>query len=542
MLAWAEAEADRGRMLVGYVAYEAAPAFDPALPILRQSDGMPLAVFASFHAPEPGTGPTEPGVELSWQGELDREAYEQRVRQIRAWIGAGDIYQANFSLRFRAFAEADPLAVFASLSRGDRLPHAAYLDFDRHVFASGSPELFFELDGDVIRSRPMKGTEPRGRFPAEDAQRQEMLSGSLKNRAENLMITDMVRNDLGRIARTGSVHVDSLFEVERYATVYQMTSSVTAKTDASIPDLFRALFPAASITGAPKRRAMEIIAEAEASPRGIYTGCIGTIGPGRKARFSVAIRTAWLDREIGVWVYGTGSGIVWDSDPAQEYAECLAKTVSLRPRPDFSLFETILHVPGQPSLSERHFARLLASARYFGFEADEDTLALLWARETRDRPEGTARVQLDRDGNVEIHWSDRRFWREPVRVGVARTPVDSREPLLFHKTTVRDAYERAAAECPGCDEVILLNQDGYLTEGTRSNLALRVGGRLLTPPLEHGLLPGVLRQKLLEEGVLTEAPLRQKDLETAKEIWVINALRGMGRATLVDSEDPMPRK
>lgn len=542
LLAWAEAQADLGRTLVGYVAYEAAPAFDPALPILRQSEGLPLAVFASFDAPETGAEPSEPGVELSWQGELDREAYEERIRRIRAWIGAGDIYQANFSLRFRTEQRADPLAVFASLSRGDRLPHAAYLDLGRHVFASGSPELFFELDGDLIRSRPMKGTEPRGRFPAEDSQRQEMLSESLKNRAENLMITDMVRNDLGRVARTGSVRADSLFEVERYATVHQMTSSVTARTDASIPDLFRALFPAASITGAPKRRAMEVIAETEASPRGIYTGCIGTIGPGRKARFSVAIRTAWLDRATGVWVYGTGSGIVWDSDPAQEYTECLAKTVSLRPRPEFSLFETILHVPGQPSLSERHFARMLASARYFGFEADEDTLAHLWERHTLDRSEGTARVQLDRDGKVEIRWSERRYWPEPVRIGLAQTPVDSGDPLLFHKTTVRDAYERAAAECPDCDEAILVNQDGFLTEGTRSSLALRIGERLLTPPLEHGLLPGVLRQKLLEEGVLTEAPLRPEDLERAEEVWVLNALRGMGRAVLVPSEDPAPRK
>jgi para-aminobenzoate synthetase/4-amino-4-deoxychorismate lyase len=433
-------------------------------------------------------------------------------------------------LRFRANATGDPQEVFAALCRGDRLPHAAYLDLGRHVFASGSPELFFELEGDRIRSRPMKGTWPRGRHPAEDVRHAAALSESPKNRAENLMITDMVRNDLGRIARTGSVQVDDLFAIERYATVHQMTSTVTARTDAPLLELFRALFPAASITGAPKRRAMQIIAETEASPRGIYTGCIGTIGPGRRARFSVAIRTAWLDQASGIWEYGTGSGIVWDSDPDQEYAECLSKMAALRPRPEFSLFETILHVPGEPGLAERHFARMMSSARHFGFEADGTALAHLWERETRDRPQGAARVQLDRDGKVEIRWSERRFWPEPVRIGLAKTPVDSRDPLLFHKTTRRHIYERAAAECPGCDEVLLVNEGGFLTEGTRSNLALRIKGRLLTPPLDHGLLPGILRQKLLEEGVLTEAPVRLEDLQCAEEVWVFNALRGVGRA------------
>ncbi|MEO1369752.1 MAG: bifunctional anthranilate synthase component I family protein/class IV aminotransferase, partial [Acidobacteriota bacterium] len=408
------------------------------------------------------------------------------------------------------------------------------------ALCSVSPELFFRQDGDRLLARPMKGTSRRGRFPAEDHARRSELH-SEKNRAENLMITDMTRNDLGRVAEPGSVVVEKLFAEETFATVHQLISEVSARTEASPLDVLRALFPCASITGAPKKRTTEIIRELEAEPRGVYTGAVGWMAPDRRAEFSVAIRTAVVDRVEKRARYGVGGGIVWDSEPALEYDECRAKALVLAATPRrFELLETLQWRPRRGFVRlGAHLDRLGDSAEYFEYPFDRpatvaslDVRAATWARE-RHR----VRLRLDDAGDLHI---DAAPWpcggREAWRLAVDDRPVDERQPLLFHKTTDRRLYENARARHPDADEVVLWNRHGRLTEGTRSNLVLRLDGEWLTPPLGDGVLPGVYRRVLLERGRIREQPLEVGALERADAIFAINSLRGWIRCSLIGEQ------
>ncbi|RPI69597.1 MAG: aminodeoxychorismate synthase component I, partial [Geobacteraceae bacterium] len=351
----------------GFLSYEAAPVFDISFKIRSHSD-FPLLWFGLYPAPRLVSmpKPASPKPTLTWSPTVDRGTYNSAIEQIKSHIANGRTYQVNYTMRLQTDFTEDTWNFFLHLAQTQN-NYAAYLDTGHYVIASASPELFFQLDGNTITGRPMKGTVKRGLTTGEDKEKAEWLRSSEKNRAENVMIVDMLRNDLGQMARIGSVHVPGLFTAEKYPTLWQMTSTVKAEISASVTNIIKALFPCASITGAPKVSTMKIIAELETTPRKIYTGSIGYIAPNRKATFNVAIRTALIDRETQTAEYGVGGGIVWDSTSTDEYSEALLKArVLTESAPQFSLLETMLWTPEEGFfLQEEHIARILDSAEYF---------------------------------------------------------------------------------------------------------------------------------------------------------------------------------
>jgi len=549
----------------GFLSYEAAPAFDPALSVRPDGSGFPLLWFGLYPPPQPLELPAPPAAppQMRWKPSITRKAYNAGIAAVKEHIARGETYQVNYTLRLRAKFPHDPWDFFLSLAQGQNA-HAAYLDTGRFVLCSASPELFFTLDGETITCRPMKGTVKRGRTNAEDADRAAWLAADPKNRAENVMIVDMIRNDLGRIAETGSVHVPALFSAERYPTLWQMTSTVRARTRAPITEILRALFPCASITGAPKVRTMSIIRAIENTPRRIYTGGIGFIAPGRQAQFNVAIRTLLVDRQTQSAEYGLGGGIVWDSTASGEYDEALLKAQILtRPAPAFDLFTTLRWTPAESYfLRERHLRRLADSARYFGFNFPQPARPAVNDQAIPAKPpEGGSENHLDENLDVSAleNYLDRlaesftgpmrvrlvltrhgtldhqavplpETPATPLRVSLAPAPIDSDEVFLFHKTTRREIYPPPA---PGADETLLYNQRGELTEFTIGNLVAELDGGLLTPPLDCGLLPGTLRAELLESGQIREKIITLDDLPRCSQLWLINAVRGWVKVQLV---------
>ena len=523
---------EEGRYAAGFVSYEAAPAFDPAF-VTRPGAALPLACFGIFAAPERlATLPEpRPGALQRWTLAGSRAAYLANIAAIRRQIEAGNTYQVNYTVRQRAAGLDDPWSFFLRIAAD--APYGAWVDLGARKIVSASPELFFELDGERVTCRPMKGTAPRGLTAEADLVMRRQLEASAKDRAENVMIVDMVRNDLGRVARPDTVRVPVLFETEKYRTVWQLTSTVTGSTDCSVVDLFRALFPSASITGAPKVASMQIIAGLEASPREAYTGAIGYIAPARRARFNVAIRTAVVE-ESGEATYGVGGGIVWDSVAEDEYQECLNKTRVLeRPLPaaDFCLLETMLWTPAEGyRLLDEHLDRLAASADYFDFGFRRAALArhLDALARTLDAAPRRVRLLLERGGTArtEVTWVGTGAQR-PRRVALAASPIDPGDPFLYHKTTERALYDAARAAAPGCDDVLLWNPDGCVTEATTANLLVQIQGRLYTPPVECGLLDGTLRRKLVRDGVVRERRIRVDELACAEELKLANSVRGI---------------
>ncbi len=533
-----------GNYAVGFIAYEAAQALDPELPALPPRQGLPLAWFALFRerlAAEAGAAlPQSAADSLHLSPQLATEAYQADVETIRALIAAGDSYQTNFTMQLTGEFSGNPAALYSSLCRSQRAEFSAMLDIGSHLIISASPELFFSLENGEIVTRPMKGTAPRGRWPAEDRQLAAALLASEKERAENLMIVDLLRNDLGKIAMTGSVRVDSLFDIESYPTVQQMTSTISAKVrdDVTLSGILRALFPCGSVTGAPKRRSMEIISAVERRPRGVYCGAIGCLAPQGEAVFSVAIRTLLLEKSTGQLSMGIGSGITFDSQPAAEYAEALGKAAFLHAGgEDFYLFETMRRDKEGYLRVDRHLSRLADSARFFGFPFDRDSaLQLLENIEAGGNEPLRVKLLLHPCGRFEIASGRIAPEKSPLVIGIASARVDPGNRLLYHKTSSRKMYEAGRLQRPGCSEVVFLNSRGELTEGSYNNILLKIGGKLLTPPLESGLLPGVMRDELLAAGVVEEKILYAEDLFSAAEIWLVNSLRGIRRAFHAEGE------
>ena len=537
-LASADAALAAGRYVAGYLGYEAAAAFGlttrPPDP-----DGPPLLWLGVFAPPREVSPPAAPLAAslppADWRPGLDAASHAAALARLHALIEAGQTYQVNFTFQFASKLVEQPAELFARLFAVQRPRHAAYLDLGRFAIASASPELFFEREGETLRARPMKGTAARGATPGADEALASALRVSEKERAENLMIVDMMRNDLGRVADLGSVVVETLFDVERYPTLLQMTSSIRARSRAPLSRLFAALFPCASVTGAPKARTMEIVALHESRPRGVYTGTIGWAAPDGRARWNVAIRTAVADRQRGTLVYGAGSGVVADSTAAGEYAECLLKARVLEETP-FALVETLAFLPGEGFRRlEGHLARLAASACHFGFRFDGVALERA-LRETATAAAGNARVRLllHGDGRVEVQASPLPPpSARPLRVGLAARPVDPANPWLYHKTTRRAVYEEARASRPDCDEALLWNQRGEVTEASVANVILELAGARVTPPVACGLLPGVERARALAEGRAREAVVRLADLRQGAPIWLLSSLRGTREAVFV---------
>ena len=526
-----------GRHVAGYLSYEAGAAFGLRVREVAK-DGPPLLWLGVFGPPEeielPWIVPGGPVPASSLAPRLTAWAHAAAVARIQDLIAAGDTYQVNFTFPFEGELREDPYALFVRLLAVQPARHAAFVDLGRFVLASASPELFFEREGTLLRARPMKGTASRGLDLEDDARAAAALRTSAKDRAENLMIVDMLRNDLGRVAETGTVEAPALFEIERYPTLLQMTSTVTARSRAPLSHVFEALFPCASVTGAPKVRTMQIIAELEGGPRSAYTGTMGWAGPDR-ARWNVAIRTAVADRERGRLTYGVGSGIVTDSRADAEYAECLLKARILEEAP-FCLLETLAFLPGQGYRRlEGHLARLRRSASYFGTRVDDTPERALEELAGRLLQPSRVRLLLDLHGRVRLECSPLPGpGSGPIRVGLARGRVSRLDRWLRHKTTRRGPYEDALASRPDCDDVLLANEEGEITESSISNVALPgPGGTLLTPRVESGLLPGVEREALLAEGRLQEGILRVTDLERGQRLVLFNSVRGTFEATFV---------
>lgn len=520
----------------GFLSYEAGSAFDRAMPRAKP-DRFPLACFGLFDPPEPvDPGPDATPASLVWTAELDEAGHARALRRIHEYLGQGETYQVNFTYRLRAAFAGDAWSLFRELLSRQQSTHGAYVELEDFAVCCLSPEAFFERDGREVWSRPMKGTAARGRWLEEDLVRAEALRNCEKNRAENVMIVDMVRNDLGRVCLPGSVCAPELFQVERYPTLWQMTSLVRGQTSLPTSQVLAALFPAASITGAPKVRTMEIIADLEPSLRRIYTGSIGTLLPGRKARFNVAIRTVLVDRAEGQAEYGVGGGIVWDSQPQSEFHETRLKARVLTERArDFALIETMRWTRRSGLFRlDLHLRRLGASAEYFGFAFDQTRCLQLLEQETaRLGEDAVLRLTLEQNGQVEV--GRRSLPRSgPCRIRLAQASVQSSHPLLFHKTTRREIYDQAVREVGDGFEPLLCNERGEVTEAAIANVVVDLGSGLLTPALECGLLPGIMRAHLLETGRIREGVVCVDDLRRARGIWLISAVRGW-RPALLDT-------
>ena len=537
-----ERAARAGAYAVGYVAYEAAPAFDRAL-VVREA-ATPLLWFGLFDAPSrraPERIDGGAGYSLSaWEPSESRDVYERNVRDAREAIARGDTYQVNYTFRMRARFGGDAFAFYERLRAAQPTRFGAYLDAGRFKILSASPELFFRRRGARILTRPMKGTAARGRWAEEDEEVCRALAQSEKNRAENVMIVDLLRNDLGRVALTGTVRASGLFKVERHPTVFQMTSTVGARlrVGATLEDVFAALFPCGSVTGAPKVSTMRLIARLEGSPRGVYCGAVGMIEPGGDALFNVPIRTVVVDSTEGTAEYGTGGGVTWDSTPGGEYAEALEKARLLAEDPSaFELLETLRLEGGRYNLLEEHLARIRSSARYFDFNACEPR-----AREALNehasghasQPPRRVRLLVSREGRARVESEALAETRGVQRVALARTPVDRRERFLYHKTTRRGVYESRRAEREGVFDVLLWNEEGELTEFTNGNLVVELEGRRWTPPRECGLLAGTFREALLRGGEVSERVLRAEDLARASRVWFVNGVRGWVEVSFAD--------
>lgn len=573
----------RGHHLAGYFAYELGYLFEPRLAGLIEqrvpdsAHAAPLIWMAAFPAPRvldsealakmlaPAGHYETSRPELS----LSREDYIAKVERVRDYIAAGDVYQINFTFKYNFKFSGDPAGFYRTLREKQPVSYGALIhDPESHGqgfdLLSLSPELFLRREGERVWTRPMKGTAARGLDSAGDAVQAAWLRNDEKSRAENLMIVDLLRNDIGRISQTGSVEVTDLFTVETYRTVLQMTSGVTAKLHegTDFQDIIRKIFPCGSITGAPKVRAMEIIHELEPEARGVYTGAIGMIEPNGDCRFNVAIRTLMIEaaprntaKDGGQETarkaeMGIGSGIVYDSNPADEYNECLLKGQFLTSAmEDFELIETMIWRPDDGyHLLAYHLERLEDSARYFGFRHDADAVERALRETAQPLTDAHYRVRLllNRQGEISVTSTaltppDR---DATFRFVISEERIDSRDPFFRHKTTRRQLYDSEYArwhEATGCDEVLFLNERGELAEGSRTNVFLERDGKLVTPPLSSGALPGTLRRALIEDEprVATEAVLTLQDLQSATRVLFGNSVRGLQQAKqlFTDSSD-----
>ncbi len=569
---------DAGLYAAGFVSYEAAAAFDDAL-VTHEKSSLPLLWFGLYREPEavPSAGLAMYNLE-EWRPDTSRDVYASSIKKIREHIRHGDIYQANYTLRLHTQFSGDAYAWYEDLRRGAHTRFNAFVDIGSHRILSLSPELFFSWNGETLRTRPMKGTAKRMPEPAQeqaswvkwkadDDQLAQSLQTSEKNRAENLMIVDLLRNDVSRVAKPGTVRVPQLFTLEAYPTVYQMTSTVSAETrqGTTVVDIFKTLFPCGSITGAPKVMASRTIVEEESAPRGVYCGVIGLISPPiageTRAVFNVAIRTIVVDAETGRAECGVGGGIVWDSQTRDEYAEAMAKSAFIAAGSQgFELLETLRLDANKYAWLDQHLIRLTRSADALGFVVDLSSVhdALAAHAHSHAGEARRVRVAVARDGGVQVT-SDilegaAPIWRLPKtttaraetasnspiggqfeaapvkKVALAPTPVDRHDRALQHKTTRRSVYDTQRSwlqqEHPEAFDVLLWNEASELTEFTYGNVVLEIDGVLCTPPLSSGLLNGVLREQLLANGEIIERVLRKADLGNATSIWFINSVRG----------------
>ncbi|WP_421782856.1 aminodeoxychorismate synthase component I [Kiloniella litopenaei] len=556
-------ERDAGKHLAGFLSYELGYLLEDKLTSLLPSEtdrNVPLLWFGSFD--EAITlSPAEAHKFLARQRSgdynlanlkpsMDEQSYCAAIHKVQDYIAAGDTYQVNYTFKHHFDISGDPIALFQELRQRQNVSNGAYIETGQHTILSLSPEIFLSTQGTEARTRPMKGTVQRGKSPTEDNENKVWLTKDEKSRAENLMIVDLLRNDMGRVCEVGSVKVTELFTVETYRSLHQMTSNIIGKLRSEINpvDLIKQLFPCGSITGAPKVRTMEIISELEEQPRGVYTGSIGHIAPNGDTRFNVAIRTLMVDRN-GKGEMGIGSGIVYDSSPEAEYQECLLKGQFLSgnlagyAKPLFDLIETLRWEEGTGYfLLEEHLERLENSAGFFAYPFDRESVcSALQNIELEDTQR--VRLLLHKDGATTVTATPMEQPDPQKSIGfvVSDKTVDSSDIFFYHKTTRREFYEDELAEqskSTGCTEVLFTNEQGEVTEGARTNVFIEIEGKLLTPPISSGVLNGTFRTHLLKTGYkdLTEAVLTLDDLKRADAIFFGNSVRNLMPAQLISKK------
>ncbi|EMK4681454.1 aminodeoxychorismate synthase component I [Listeria innocua] len=524
----AEEAQKSGKYVAGFVSYEAAPAFRSNLKTKHPAENMPLIWFGVYD--NFTTAPTENSdtAPLSFKMDTDYQDYAEKIAQIKAEIAAGNTYQINYTVRLQSDvpSEFSTQATFESLQQVGKANYTALLETDEFQIISASPELFFKWKENILTTRPMKGTIRRGSTEQADLEAHDWLKNDPKNRAENVMIVDLLRNDLGMIAVPGSVKVPKLMTLESYPTVWQMTSTVTAETppDTSLTAVFEALFPCGSITGAPKARTMEIISELEDSPRGVYCGAIGFLEPNGNAIFNVPIRTISIADNKAT--YGVGGGIVWDSDAESEFSEIHAKSAILEKATKFSLIECLRLENGALSRIYFHLKRLQTNANFFGFPFNGEKIVELWQETARNNPAGTYKLRflLHPNGTHLLELTEISTQNQQITAQLAKSPVSTDDLFLYHKTTNRSVYEDMKST--ETEETLLWNERGELTEFTTGNIVLGIKGCFFTPPVSSGLLPGTMRADLLAKNKISEKTLMKKDLFEADFVWLINSVRG----------------
>ena len=527
-----------GLYCAGYVSFEAADAFSDGAHFAPSKHRSVLAQFAMFENCET-TSWTEDTVTTSlqkkWECQTSERSYKEKVQSILDSIANGDVYQVNLTAMHQSSA-VQPSELYGQLLTAQQPSYGALLEFEDVTIVSGSPELFFEWRNNQLRTRPMKGTIRRGRFETEDQALALALRQSTKDQAENIMIVDLLRNDLGRVAKTGTVTVNELCAIEGYPTVWQMVSEIscTTRDDVRLDSIFDALFPCGSVTGAPKSSSLRIIGELEDQPRGVYCGAIGLLEPAASdaisATFSVGIRTGEV-LPNGDARYGSGGGVVSDSTPQAEYDEMILKSGVLTMSAPADLLETFRFVPGDANNHiEDHVARLKSSAAQLGHHVPIDIGELVMSGLKEVTFDARVRLTLSMGGSVTIETAPAPNKRDLVTLAFANNPVDSSDLRLFHKTTNRSIYECRRQE--NVDDVILINERGECTETTIANFAIQLDGKWFTPPLSSGCLPGIERASLLSQGVLQERVIFPQDVKNSEQIIVFNSLRGTETAQI----------
>ncbi|MGC8846197.1 MAG: aminodeoxychorismate synthase component I [Candidatus Hydrogenedens sp.] len=534
---------EQGKYAVGWVTYESGPAFDSAFPQQKLSiPDLPFVWFGIFDEPTQHLlSPCRNKVEkppIEWQPQVSKEEYKKVIEDIHKNISYGNVYQVNYTFSFHSNWNNNLISLFYHLCFAQGEGYFVYIQTDNYTILSISPELFFHYKNGKITLKPMKGTRPRGRWNIEDKNNFYELQNDPKDRAENLMIVDLLRNDVGKIANLGSVEVPELFTCEPYRTVWQMTSTIKAKTDKSWVDVIQALFPSGSVTGAPKIYAMKLIQQYEPFPRGIYCGTVGWITPQNEAVFNVAIRTLLYHHKSQTARYYVGSGIVWDSDPDKEWEECITKGAILNKFPSyFELIETMRVENGEIFLLDYHLRRLQESADRFLFPVSIPQLKEKLLNYVNTVTDTLYRMKLSIS-------PDSKFFIEhnssigPVklRVGLAKNPINSQNLFLYHKTSYRTIYEQARQERLDCDDVLLWNEKRYVTESTIANIIVQFGDRMFTPPIHCGLLPGTFRQYLLDTHQIEERKISIEELYKADAMYLVNSVRKWIEIVLVETK------
>ncbi len=525
-----EAFQKQGYYVVGYVSYEASKAFESKFNLhSSRLSGEYLAYFTVHKsAEEVDFIESYDEVEMpnAWKNETSQEEYERAIAEIHSNIRQGNTYQVNYTIQLTSKVTADSFAIYNRLVVEQGAAYNIFVEHDDFAVISASPELFFQTEGQTLRTRPMKGTTGRGFNLAEDREKRDWLANDVKNRAENMMIVDLLRNDMGRISEISSVQVTSLCELEPYSTVWQMTSTIESriKEDTTLVDIFQALFPCGSITGAPKIATIDIISRLEPKPRGVYCGTLGICLPNGNRIFNVAIRSLQVYKNQAI--YGVGGGITWDSNWQDEYQETKQKSAVLyRKQPRFDLITTAKVTKGHIDLLDYHLERLQESSAYFSypFNLDNSRAELESYLESLNKTKDyRLRLSLTKSGQLECHACLLEDLPQPLLKAQIHQRQESIEgPFVYYKTSYRPHLPKAETE------QIFISKEGYLQETTIGNLVLEIGGELLTPPLSVGILAGIYRKHLLKTGQVKECLLTKEDLKRADAVYACNAVRGL---------------